>query len=58
MVEKLNFNINIILLADLEFLRWNTQNVNLILPDTKPRNTKTEKRELSKEQKEFNKNLS
>ena len=58
MVENLNFNTPITLLADLGFLGWNPKNVNLILPYKKPRNTKTEKRELTQEQKEFNLKLS
>jgi len=58
MVENLNFHTSITLLADLGFLGWHPKNVNLILPHKKPRNTKTEKRELTKEQKEFNQKLS
>jgi hypothetical protein len=57
MVEKLNINTSIILLADLGFFGWHPKNVNLILPYKKPRNTKTEKRELTQEQKDFNKQL-
>ena len=58
MVENLNFSTPITLLADLGFLGWHPKNVNLILPYKKPRNTKTEKRELTQEQKDFNKELS
>ena len=58
MVENLNFSTPITLLADLGFLGWHPKNVNLILPYKKPRNTKTQKRELTKEQKDFNKELS
>lgn len=58
MVENLNFHTPIKILADLGFLGWNPKNVTLILPHKKPRNTKTEKRELSQEQKEFNLQLS
>lgn len=58
MVENLNFSTPITLLADLGFLGWHPKNVNLILPYKKPRNTKTEKRELTQEQKEFNLKLS
>jgi hypothetical protein len=58
MVENLNFHTPIKLLADLGFLGWNPKNATLILPYKKPRNTKNEKRELTQEQKDFNKELS
>ncbi len=58
MVENLNFNTPIKILADLGFLAWKPTNVTLILPHKKPRNTKNEKRELTKEQKDFNLQLS
>jgi hypothetical protein len=58
MVENLNFHTPIRLLADLGFLGWNPKNVQLVLPHKKPRNTKTQKRELTQEQKDFNKELS
>jgi hypothetical protein len=58
MVENLNFSTPITLLADLGFLGWHPKNVNLILPYKKPRNTKTEKRELTQQQKDFNRELS
>lgn len=58
MVESLSFNTQIDLLADLGFLAWKPSNVRLILPHKKPRNTKSQKRELTQDQKEFNKNLS
>lgn len=53
-VENLNFNTPIKILADLGFLAWKPENVTLILPHKKPRNTKTLKRELTQEQKDFN----
>lgn len=58
MVESLNFLTPITLLADLGFQGWKPQNLTLILPHKKPRNTKTEKKELTKDQKDFNKELS
>jgi DDE superfamily endonuclease/Helix-turn-helix of DDE superfamily endonuclease len=58
MVESLNFLTPITMLADLGFQGWKPQNVKLILPHKKPRNTKTEKRDLTKDQKDFNKELS
>lgn len=58
MVENLTFKTPIKILADLGFLGWNPKNVELILPHKKPRNTKTEKRELTQEQKDFNLQLS
>lgn len=58
MVESLKFKTYITLLADLGFKGWNPTNVNLIVPYKKPRNTKTEKRELTKEQKDFNREQS
>lgn len=45
-------------MADLGFQGWKPQNLTLILPHKKPRNTKTEKKELTKDQKDFNKELS
>jgi hypothetical protein len=58
MVESLNFLTPITMLADLGFQGWKPQNVKLILPHKKPRNTKTEKRDLTQVQKDFNKELS
>lgn len=58
MVESLHFLTPITILADLGFKGWNTQNVTLILPHKKPRNTKTQKRQLTKDQQDFNKGLS
>lgn len=58
MVEFLKFTTPITMLADLGFKGWNPQNVTLILPYKKPRNTKTEKRQLTQNQKDFNKELS
>ncbi|MGL4632000.1 MAG: transposase family protein [Leadbetterella sp.] len=58
MVEVLKFTSPITILADLGFQGWNPQNVKLILPHKKPRNTKTEKRNLTQDQKDFNKELS
>ena len=58
MVEPLKFITPITMLADLGFKGWNPQNINLILPHKKPRNTKTEKRQLTQDQKDFNKELS
>jgi DDE superfamily endonuclease/Helix-turn-helix of DDE superfamily endonuclease len=58
MVESLKFITQITILADLGFKGWNPQNVTLILPHKKPRNTKIEKRELTKDQKDFNRELS
>jgi hypothetical protein len=57
-VESLGFLTPITMLADLGFQGWTPHNVKLILPHKKPRNTKTEKRELTKSQKDFNKELS
>lgn len=58
LVENLQFETPITLLADLGFLAWNPSNVNLILPYKKPKNTKLEKRELTQVQKDFNLQLS
>lgn len=58
MVESLNFLTPITMLADLGFQGWKPQNVKLILPHKKPRNTKTKKKELTQDQKDFNKELS
>ncbi|MEA5261077.1 transposase family protein [Arcicella aquatica] len=58
MVESLNFLTQITVLADLGFKGWSPQNVTLILPHKKPRNTKTQKRDLTQDQKDFNKELS
>lgn len=58
MVESLNFLTPITMLADLGFQGWKPQNVKLILPHKKPRNTKTEKRDLTQDQKDFNRELS
>ena len=47
---------NITFYADLAFLSWNPdESIKVVLPHKKPRNTKTQKRELSQEQKDFNK---
>ena len=51
------------MLADLGFKGWTPENVTLILPHKKPRNTKTEKRagggpQLTQDQKNFNRDLS
>lgn len=54
-IESLSFHTSIELLADLGFLGWHPKNANLILPHKKPRNTKTENRELTQQQKDFNK---
>lgn len=56
--ESLKFMISITMLADLGFKGWNPENVKLILPHKKPRNNKIEKRELTKDQKDFNRELS
>jgi DDE superfamily endonuclease len=46
---------NISFLADLAFLNWNpSENITVVLPHKKPRNTKKEKKELTQEQKEYN----
>ncbi len=58
MVEPLIFLTQITLLADLGFKGWSAENVTLILPYKKPRNTKTQKRELTQDQIDFNKELS
>jgi DDE superfamily endonuclease/Helix-turn-helix of DDE superfamily endonuclease len=58
MVKSLKFNTPITLLADLGFKGWKPQNVTLILPHKKPRNTKTEKKDLTQDQKDFNRELS
>jgi hypothetical protein len=48
---------NITFYVDLAFLSWNpSDEISVILPHKKPKNTKTEKRELTEEKKEFNKN--
>lgn len=54
--QKLNITQkNITLYLDLAYLNWTpNQTIELILPHKKPRNTKTEKRYLTIEQKEFN----
>ena len=57
MVEELRFISPITLLADLAYKAWTPENVKLILPHKKPRNTKTEKKYLSQEQKDFNREL-
>lgn len=47
---------NITFYVDLAFISWNpNEDIKVILPFKKPKNTKTEKRELSQEQKDFNK---
>lgn len=51
LVESLVFTTPITVLADLGFLAWKTENVCVQLPHKKPRNTKTEKRELTIKQK-------
>ena len=58
MVDSLKFATPITILADLGFKGWTPKNATVVLPHKKPRNTKTEKRELTKEQKDFNKELS
>jgi hypothetical protein len=58
MVEDLEFHAPITLLADLGYKGWKPKNITLILPHKKPRNTKTEKKYLTQEQKDFNKDLS
>ena len=58
MVEDLKFKVSITLLADLGYKGWTPQNVQLILPHKKPRNTKKEKKYLNQEQKDFNQKLS
>lgn len=58
MVESLKFNTRVEILADLGFLGWKPSKVNLILPHKKPRNTKTQNKDLTQDQKEFNKALS
>ena len=58
MVESLTFNTRVDMLADLGFLAWKPANVRLLLPHKKPRNTKTQKKELTQDQKEYNKALS
>ena len=58
MVESLEFKTSITLLADLGYKGWNPKNITLILPHKKPRNTKTEKKYLTEEQKDFNKDHS
>ena len=59
MVEPLHFLTPITMLADLGFKGWTPENVTLILPNKKLRNTKTEKRagggpQLTQDQKNFN----
>ena len=47
---------NITFYVDLAFISWNpNESIKVILPHKKPRNTKTEKKELTQEQKDFNK---
>ncbi len=58
MVENLKFESPITLLADLGYKGWKPKNVTLILPHKKPRNTKTEKKYLTQDQKNYNKELS
>jgi hypothetical protein len=57
LVEDLTFHTSFTLLADLGFLGWQPNEVNLILPHKKARNTNTQKRDLTQEQKDFNKGL-
>lgn len=46
---------NLTFYVDLAFVSWNpSDGITVILPHKKPKNTKTEKRELSQEQKDFN----
>ncbi len=46
---------NITFYVDLAFVSWNpSDGITVILPHKKPKNTKTEKRDLSQEQKDFN----
>ena len=49
---------NIIIMADLGFQGWKPKQAKLLLPHKKPRNTKTEKRELTDIQKSENKAFS
>ena len=47
---------NITFYADLAFVSWcPSDEISVILPHKKPKNTKTEKRELTQDQKDFNK---
>lgn len=55
MVQALTFNTQVHLLADLGFLAWRPANLHLLLPHKKPRNTKSQKKELTQDQKDFNK---
>jgi DDE superfamily endonuclease/Helix-turn-helix of DDE superfamily endonuclease len=58
MSESIQITNNIILMADLGFKGWEPKSIKLLLPHKKPRNTKTEKRELTTDQKVENKLLS
>ena len=57
MVEHLKFATPVTILADLAYKAWTPENVKLILPHKKPRNTKKEKKYLTQEQKDFNREL-
>lgn len=58
MIQGIKFKNPVTILADLGYQGWSPQNVQLILPYKKPRNTKKEKKYLSQEQKDFNQALS
>lgn len=58
MAQSLTITNSVTIMADLGFKGWTPQSVNLLLPHKKPRNTKTEKRELSTQQKSENKQFS
>lgn len=58
MVQALRFPTKVEILADLGFLAWQPAKVHLVLPHKKPRNTKTQNKQLPQEQKAFNKALS
>lgn len=55
MADKITFSNKARMLADLGFMGWKPENLELSLPIKKPKNTKTETRELTEEQKSFNK---
>ena len=55
MVESIQLSESIVIMADLGFKGWENKSIKLLRPHKKPRNTKTEKRDLTQEQKSENK---
>jgi hypothetical protein len=58
MAESTEIASQITIMADLGFIGWSPTSIQLLLPHKKPRNTKTQKRDLTQEQKSDNKAFS